>query len=195
MGPAEARFHVHRGFLCKTSAFLKAACSKVWKEGQDKKIKLPECDSHAFNLYVRWLYVDRLEPKITTGKCEAGTSPSSPTLHLLVTLWSMGDFLGDITFTNIVIDAVLRHLDSNRSDTLNAKDLSKLLPNIPQDSKLRSLLMDVILSRITQTTFEAQKEAWPREVLAHLALTACRDGCNAHRCPAFYNRHFYYAKA
>lgn len=45
-------FTVHRHLVCANSKFFKAACSKLWAEGEEKIVRLPEVKVDAFQAYL-----------------------------------------------------------------------------------------------------------------------------------------------
>ena len=60
VGSQETRFDLHRGLLCASSDFFKAAISSNFKERDQNEIKLPKQDVKIFKFFVRWLYSGRL---------------------------------------------------------------------------------------------------------------------------------------
>lgn len=45
VGPKEEAFVVHRDLFSAKSKFFEAACSKCWKEGMERTIRIPEAKS------------------------------------------------------------------------------------------------------------------------------------------------------
>ena len=60
VGSQETQFEIHRGLLCASSDFFKAAITGNFKESDQKEIKLPEQDVKIFRFFVHWLYTGRL---------------------------------------------------------------------------------------------------------------------------------------
>lgn len=60
VGSQETRFDLHRGLLCASSDFFRAAITGDFKERDQNKIKLPKQDVKIFKFFVRWLYTGRL---------------------------------------------------------------------------------------------------------------------------------------
>ncbi|KAK6361016.1 hypothetical protein TWF730_007131 [Orbilia blumenaviensis] len=56
VGPQETVFNLHRCFLANGSEFFSRATDPRWKEGNDKKITLPEIDPSAFRAILGWIY-------------------------------------------------------------------------------------------------------------------------------------------
>jgi hypothetical protein len=51
VGKEEKRFTLHQDAVCANSKFFKAACSKRWREGQERTVRLPEAQPDIFKLY------------------------------------------------------------------------------------------------------------------------------------------------
>lgn len=60
VGSEEIRFDLHRGLLCASSDFFKAAITSNFKERDQNEIKLPKQDVKIFKFFVQWLYTGRL---------------------------------------------------------------------------------------------------------------------------------------
>lgn len=60
VGSQETRFDLHRGLLCASSDFFKAAITGNFEELDQNEIKLPEQDVKIFRFFVHWLYTGRL---------------------------------------------------------------------------------------------------------------------------------------
>ncbi|CAK1360060.1 unnamed protein product [Cercospora beticola] len=56
-------FLVHDFLLKQSSKFFQTALKEEWREGQEKKVDLPEDKPEAFGVYTEWL----LQGKITSG--------------------------------------------------------------------------------------------------------------------------------
>ncbi|TKA69373.1 hypothetical protein B0A55_06160 [Friedmanniomyces simplex] len=98
VGVEERTFHVHEKLLRSRSAFFEAALSKEWKEGQARKVELPDDDVDAFESYARWLYNGKLAVIQTDGQTDD---------DLLAALYAFGEKALDETFQNRVIDAIV----------------------------------------------------------------------------------------
>ncbi|SMR62074.1 unnamed protein product [Zymoseptoria tritici ST99CH_1E4] len=59
VGADGQHFVVHENYICRKSAFFKAACSKKWVEGRDRVVRLPEILPQTFRVYLDWTYTDR----------------------------------------------------------------------------------------------------------------------------------------
>jgi len=60
VGTDKRTFYIHERLIRSQSAFFESALGKEWKEGQARKIELPDDDAHIFEAYARWLYSGKL---------------------------------------------------------------------------------------------------------------------------------------
>ena len=60
VGSQATRFDLHKGLLCASSDFFKAAVTGDFKERDQNEIRLPEQDVKIFRFFVHWLYTGRL---------------------------------------------------------------------------------------------------------------------------------------
>ncbi|KAF7187620.1 hypothetical protein HII31_10959 [Pseudocercospora fuligena] len=103
VGSEKEAVFVHEDVICASSAFFKAACSKTWKENQEKTVKLPTADPTAFHNYVDWLYngdlnEGELQKSDLNLKDEAEANrPKMKLVHNLCKLWILADYLQDAT--------------------------------------------------------------------------------------------------
>lgn len=62
VGPNRRHFHLHKQILCDKVPFFQMMLTGGYKETQDQEASLEEDDPDAFDLFVQWLYKDRLLP-------------------------------------------------------------------------------------------------------------------------------------
>ncbi|KAL8990915.1 MAG: hypothetical protein Q9169_007996, partial [Polycauliona sp. 2 TL-2023] len=61
VGAEKALFHVHKGLICESSPFFKAAFTGEFKEEKSGSMLLDEDDPHLFGHVVQWLYHGKLK--------------------------------------------------------------------------------------------------------------------------------------
>lgn len=99
IGEEEQKFLVHKDVACSKSPFFKAACDeRKWSEGKEGVVKLPEHDPETFSLFLPWVYSDKLAE---------GDDDSAEALRRMARTWSLADYLGATTLSNLVIDKIL----------------------------------------------------------------------------------------
>lgn len=168
VGPERKPFTVHELIICASSPLFKSAMSGPWKESKEHVVNLPEDDPNIFALYSHWLYYAKIPVRIE------GATEAKPGQRLneeyreLIRAYILGDKLLDIKFQNSVIDAIVE-----TSSTIHPQDGRAYYPNIPEiniayentteSSKIRSLLVDMWVSKAVVNWFESPN--LPKEFL------------------------------
>ncbi|KAL6706150.1 hypothetical protein ACN47E_006066 [Coniothyrium glycines] len=60
VGTEEKQYRVHKAFLVYYSEYFSSALSDRWREVNDKEISLKDVEVPIFNLFVEWLYTQKL---------------------------------------------------------------------------------------------------------------------------------------
>lgn len=94
-------FTVHRHLVCANSKFFKAACSKLWAEGKEKVVRLPEVKLDAFQAYLVWVY---------TGKVVFNRQAPRHQLRDTIDLYLLGDVLDDLLLRNTAMRTLVIHI-------------------------------------------------------------------------------------
>lgn len=147
VGEHAKTFVMHRDIAIHHSSFFKVALSNDWKEAQEKRISLPDCEIEIFEDYLQWIY---------TGEVAYYSELPKQALEL-VKLWILGDFLGDQNFCNAVGGGLFSQPIAAGSDAINY-----LYDHTSQDSPLRSHMFSIWASR-TSIAFVARLFATNRE--------------------------------
>ena len=105
VGTCEKNFFVHEEVIRASSAFLKAALSKEWKDCGERSLKLPEADENAFKAYVQWLYTGRVLD-VSLDEIE-GPHDHEPNFFALAKLYVFGEQILDTTFQDYIVDAIV----------------------------------------------------------------------------------------
>ena len=123
-------FAIHESVVCRSSAFVRSAMHKGWKEADDREIPLPDEEPSVFEVYQNWLY----ERKIYSVDW-------TESYRTLVKSYIFGDKLVDYQYKNAVIHAIIQKL---RDTSLFDLGLTNLIyDNTPPESPLRRLLRDI----------------------------------------------------
>ncbi|KAI8939605.1 hypothetical protein NX059_003368 [Plenodomus lindquistii] len=127
-------FHVHKDVLSKTSNFFRAALKKEWTARRKGPIKLSDEDPDLFEMYVQWLYSQKVSIK-----------SSHPGYHnvlfSLVQSHILGARLLDPKYQNAVMKALILYADETRMyphDGILRYAYDNTLPSSP----LRMILID-----------------------------------------------------
>jgi hypothetical protein len=101
VGPERVEWNLHENLLCNASQFIRSALKGRFKEALDKSIELPEDDTAAFDLFVRWLYASNRFP--------LGIPGGEDILYNYLKLYVLASGLLIPRLQNTVIDAVYRY--------------------------------------------------------------------------------------
>ncbi|KAI9877699.1 MAG: hypothetical protein M1830_003106, partial [Pleopsidium flavum] len=90
---------VHRDLICFYSHFFRAALRSPFKKSLDGKVHLPDDPVEVLELFMRWLYTQ----KLTNGECE----PRNLSRTLLFDLYVFADKCDIPQLQNKVVDLVM----------------------------------------------------------------------------------------
>ena len=168
VGPAKT-FTVHKGILCRSSSYFKAALEGGFKESKDQVLRLPDDDPVVFSHFQLWLY---------TGNIIAShESPKDITWKVLISLYLFGDVRGIPRLQNEAIDLFI---DKNVAmSQVPGDQLNLIYENTLDSSPLRKLIVDLFTFRVTLTDnswFNEQPKAlYPQQFLIDLAKSLYED--------------------
>jgi len=149
-------FVMHRDIATRHSSFFKAALSHDWKEAEEKKISLPDCEPEIFEGYLQWVY---------TGEVVYCSERYKQALEL-VKLWILGDFLGDQNFCDAVVGGLWAQQVPASPDAIK-----HLYNHTPHESHLRSHIFGIWACRASITLvsclFAANRE-YPKDFIIDL---------------------------
>lgn len=134
-------FAVHKATACSTSAFIRAACSRDWKEGRERTIRLPESDHEAFNVYVHCLYSRELD---TERMSDSTDTIRKPSYRNLSRLWILGSCPGDQVFMNRVMDRVLEKSGALGNIGVSCETVGFVWSNTAEGCALQHVFTDIV---------------------------------------------------
>lgn len=164
----EQRFTLHQDAVCAKSKFFKAACSKRWREGQEKVVRLPEVEAATFKAYCSWIY----SGEIANYTCTKGSAIDEriAVTGRLIDLY-LGDKLDDIQLRNQAILRLFTCLQTlNTFPTISATKL--IFDSTSPGSRLRKLVVDAYVSRCIRKKFAKNVSRFPPEFVQELAVAA-----------------------
>ncbi|KAF2668072.1 hypothetical protein BT63DRAFT_308805 [Microthyrium microscopicum] len=145
VGMKEDVFMVHTETLRSSSGFFQAMlrAGANFKENVENQVKLPDCDSKIFTLYVEFLYTG----KLFTQLLESADITVHEERRVLVGLLKLADFLQDETLHNAAID----YLTNPAGFPISLVALAH--KNLPKDSQLIRLLLFKCIHGTVGTTY------------------------------------------
>ncbi|KAK4542312.1 hypothetical protein LTR36_006965 [Oleoguttula mirabilis] len=177
VGSQEHRFTVPKCFLTKTSDFFKTCLNGTWKEAKDKTVKLPKQEPGIFAVYLQWLYTGDLilceaTPEDLKDKPhEDRQSAALEHYGLLVPLAILADSLADSMLSNVVVDAILR-VKYNMHFAPGPDQVRRAYGNLPENSPLKRLLVDMYLYDVGVAFVERIKASLPNDFVFDLMIAA-----------------------
>lgn len=142
-------WHLPKKLLANASPFFAAALNGSFAEATSKVINLPEDNTNAFALFIRWLFVgeisselfnhkDKLTSDEILGTYDAGTKGflNATTTWVYLQAWILGDKLGCSVFQDLIMHELVEVYTPTGETILFIYEQSGL------GSKLRRLAMD-----------------------------------------------------
>jgi len=163
----EEPFTIHRDLICSTSKFFKAACSKLWAEGKEKVVRLPEIDVDIFQAYVVWVY----HGKVAVNKLDTngGKATAHDEMRETVGLYLLGDVIDDILLRNAAMRVLVTQskvwMCQAQTDLLN-----HIWESTPPKSLLRKMIVDKTIMRLDRGSMTDDTMAdYPKDMLHCIA--------------------------
>ena len=155
-----------KALISHHSAFLKAACSRNFKEREENRILLPEDDPIVFGLFVEWMYY---------GEYNASQSASlfndtNKEVDLNVGCWVLGDKILNVAFKNYAMHRLYKLYTSDITwRTVTTHDVQYVCENTAVDSKLRHFFLAFVVEHLTHPMrLKGTTEEWDKLLLDHL---------------------------
>lgn len=170
VGGEDTVFHVHEDALCSQSGFFAADLSKekAWKEGTEKRIRLPEHRSDIVKMYVQWLYSHKIKLRWTTAEGNLDGDMSLPEYYALTLLYIFGEKHCKIHFQDATLDEYVRrmrsHVDGGHYYP-NGDVVGMIYTGTAQASPLRRLMVDAHLKFAYKEWFEDPVDEYHKEFL------------------------------
>lgn len=159
-------FTVHRHLVCANSKFFKAACSKLWAEGKEKVVRLPEVKVDAFQAYLVWVY---------TGKVVFNRQAPRHQLRDTIDLYLLGDVLDDLLLSNTAMRTLVIHIPV-WNVIPSARLVNHIWASTPTGSPLRQVIIDTIVKRVGRASLgHCVTVDHPAEFLHDLAVVSLKQ--------------------
>ncbi|KAK4069861.1 uncharacterized protein Triagg1_6656 [Trichoderma aggressivum f. europaeum] len=137
-------FSVHEHLICHTSDYFKAAVKAHWETSTSGSIALDEEDAEIFEIYLQWLFSERLPVRNDSPGPEGNAEYVQ-----LSKAYALGEFLQDINFKDAVSDAILSKFSTEASGGQfwfpSEPVIRRIYDGTPEPSAARRLLVDMYL--------------------------------------------------
>lgn len=169
VGPGKT-FIIHKGILCRSAAYFKAALEGGFKESKDQVLELLEDDPVVFSHFELWLY---------TGKIlELHESVKNIAWRVLTKIYLFGDARGIPELQNATIDL---YIDKNyAAKEIPTYEINLIYENTLENSPLRRLLVDFMSFNTVLTDpgwfSENVNSRYPKQFLLDLVVSLYEKG-------------------
>lgn len=172
VGP-EKTFIIHKGLLCNSAAYFKAAFEGGFKESQSQVLELPEDDPVMFSHFELWLYSGNI--------LESHETVKDISWKVLTDLYFFGEAREIPSLQNEAIDiCICKNIASRVTPTLQIK---RVYENTPENSPLRRLFVDWMTYQSDPTDSEwfgdDREDRYPKQFLFDLVVSLYRKGVGA----------------
>ncbi|KAL6706601.1 hypothetical protein ACN47E_005357 [Coniothyrium glycines] len=149
--PTTTTWTIPKALLSAHSDFFRKA-NNGFKESLDNKINLPDVDVRVFRLFVEWLYCGKNVSSFHEFIDVPGVDED---LLIYWLLWILGDRLMSRDFKNFVMTFIYNHhgFDGPGFSIVMAEEVDYCWSNTPQNSKLRSLIIDSVAMSWTRKQY------------------------------------------
>jgi hypothetical protein len=153
--------------ISKYSPFLRAACTRDFKERQERLIELPEDDPKTFALFVEWMYYGSYNVAVS-----AASSDTERTVNMDLQCWVLGDKLLCIDFKNYAMRQIYReHTALFAAKAVTVQSVKYVCENTSEESKLMQFNCDFVVTHFTNPMrLKGSTEEWDELMLEHAGL-------------------------
>lgn len=162
---------VHRDIISAKSPFFEAACSKRWKEGLEKTIRMPEAESEVFRAYITWIYSNNID----VARVETTNKRALDDQKLLMSLYIFGDFAGDRPLCRESIRLLVSLSKIWRVVFTTRPFLAKVWASTMPSSPSRKVVVDRIILFLNAENVASHIDRHPAEVAREIAMALMRQ--------------------
>lgn len=171
VGSEEKRFILHQDVVCAKSKFFTAACSRKWREGQEKLVRLPEIHIPTFKVYCSWVYTGKIADISYTKESDEDDKIAEKAQ--LVELYLVADTLDDVKLRNLAVSTLLKSMEAHRT-ILNFVSIQRIWQSSLSSSNIRKMVVDVTVSRMADTAYAENLSQYPPEFVQDVAVAALK---------------------
>lgn len=167
-------WHLPKELLVKASPFFAAALNGSFAEATSRVVNLPEDNTDAFALFVRWLYVGEIRGDLFRFEDDSAISAS---MQVYLQASILGDKLGSPGFHDL---AMLELIECHGSRSISVETVRVAYEHSAPGSKLRQysidkLRLDIRYNRLSDMAASYVSVAKIAEDLGQDFLKACME--------------------
>lgn len=166
VGPKEERFMIHKELICAKSKFFEAACSRRWKEGLEKTIRMPEVGPNLFQQYIAWIHINDLD----IARVYINDKQSPDDQRMLLGLYMFGDIVDDIALRKKTLGLLVSLTNVWKKFYPSVSGVSWVYTGTPPGSPLRKLIVDKYIYCVNPDSFARYIDKFPAQFMKDIAL-------------------------
>lgn len=149
-------WHLPKELLVNSSPFFAAALNGSFAEATSKVVNLPEDNTDAFALFIRWLYIGEISGNLfrlgtqtsadeilgtynSTYNSTSNGNPLRASTQVYLQAYNLGDKLGCLVFRDI---AMLELIECHQIEVIQAQTMRIVFQKSTPGSKLREFAID-----------------------------------------------------
>jgi hypothetical protein len=172
VGEEEQSFSIHKSLACFYSSYFKGAFQGNFGKGVNGQATLADTDPKIFGLVVHWLYFQKIDEEICEDKSLTNKQKfvkHQPSIHGLVDLWLLADYLGIPGVQNAAIDMISARVE--RFSLMDIDNVLKVYRRTNPGSLLRKFYVDIFCWRpIVDNYYLEHSHLFPKEMLIDLII-------------------------
>ncbi|CAE7193345.1 hypothetical protein HRS9139_08941 [Pyrenophora teres f. teres] len=142
VGADKTTYTLYRSLLVEHSEYFKKALTGTWKEAREGVVILQDVECIVFEVFIDWLYTQRLPKEIDSSADETGCQPAGDSLLLQVKALIFGDRIVSPNFHQAVRDATINGL-IGRGAPPYYFSIGYAFDNLPDDHPILDLIVEV----------------------------------------------------
>lgn len=177
---------MYEDMICDKSTFFKAACSKDWRENQEKTVHLPEQEAEIIQMYLECVFGEEIDYAVLCNLPITGhdgyqvvKNEDESKFNLgflgLCKLYVAADFLGDPRTQNEIIDWIVGFFASTANPRLNGDCLRFIANTSPPHAGLHRWMIKHLSVVLKPSDMECAVDSLPSaSVVSLLKLFAAQ---------------------
>jgi hypothetical protein len=182
VGSEEAKYVLHKNFVCSKSDFFRAAMEGEWKESKEKVVRLPNVQPATFTIYIGWIYAGILDlqsepepPQRSSASKVPNPEVANATFDTLVDAYALGEMVQDAGFRNGLVNELIKAVEGF-SVIPSATTVSGMWIKVSEGSKLARLMVDYWCScNYSKKPYRDSRAGLPSGFMAEMAAVSVEE--------------------
>jgi hypothetical protein len=154
--------------ICAKSKFFEAACSKLWGEGKERVVRLPELKVGAFQAYIVWIYTGNITVDVTTA--DLSNAKAYEEFAKAIDLYLLGDALDDLLLRNTAMRILVTKRGVWRVHP-RIVTVNRAWNSTSPGSRLRRMIVDMTVQRMNRVNTK-DLDSYPQDLVKAVAMSS-----------------------